>query len=113
MSNNLLIKINLRFLIISDSCFFFLQIASSDSGFDLEEFDNNHKLNDGRSHVDFAPEKSPERVDQANAATSVEAIFYIYMFFLHWFQRAILHWFQREIGRHTLQHVLTGAFMMS
>lgn len=46
-------------------------ISSSDSGFNLEELDYNHKVNDGHDQRDRAPENfSPERVDQATAVTS-------------------------------------------
>lgn len=45
-------------------------IPSTDSGFNL---DNNHKQNDGRNHVDSAPQNlSPERVEKANTETSAE-----------------------------------------
>lgn len=58
-------------------------IPSSESGFNLEELDNNHKANDGHDrnylaydghdHVVAAPQNlSPERVDQEIAATSLE-----------------------------------------
>jgi len=80
MSNDLFIvdtKTNLRFL-IRFGLFCFVQIASSDSGFNLDELDDDHKLNDGRSHVNSAPDKSPERVDQANDATSAEVIFSLF-----------------------------------